>query len=354
VAGADKTEKATPRRREEARKKGQVARSTDLNGAAVLVAALFALGSFGPGMAAHCREALRSSLLAIADPGQVSIAGIGPLLTAAGSHVGLAVAPIAGVCLVTGILVNVAQVGVRPTTHALKPDPKRLNPAQGLKNLFGPNALVEAGKTVVKVLVVGVVAYVVLVRNVDGVSSLVGVGPDELGVQLVSGVSTIARWGAFGWLGLALADYGWQRRRHEKGLRMDPQEVKDEQKQQQLPGEVRSALRRRQMEAARARMMAAVPQADVVVTNPTHFAVALKYDPAMAAPQVVAKGQDLLAQRIRELAAEAGVPLVPDPPLARTLHASVEVGRQIPEELYHGVAQVLAFVYRTAARRRAA
>jgi flagellar biosynthetic protein FlhB len=135
---------------------------------------------------------------------------------------------------------------------------------------------------------------------------------------------------------------------------MDRQEVKEEQKQQQLPGEVRSALRRRQMEAARARMMAAVPQADVVVTNPTHFAVALKYDPSMAAPQVVAKGQDLVAQRIRELAADAGVPLVPDPPLARALHASVEVGRQIPEELYHAVAQVLAFVYRTAARRRAA
>jgi flagellar biosynthetic protein FlhB len=354
VGGGDKTEKATPRRRDEARKKGQVARSTDLNGAAVLVAALLALGAFGPEMAAHCREALRGSLLAIADPGQVSMAGIGPLLATAARHVGLAVAPIAGVCLATGIVVNVAQVGVRPTPHALKPDPKRLNPAQGFKNLFGPNALVEAGKTAVKVLVVGVAAYVVLVRHVDGVASLVGAGPDELGAQLASGVSTIARWGAFGWLALALADYGWQRRRHEKGLRMDRQEVKEEQKQQQLPGEVRSALRRRQMEAARARMMAAVPQADVVVTNPTHFAVALKYDPSMAAPQVVAKGQDLVAQRIRELAAEAGVPLVPDPPLARALHASVEVGRQIPEELYHAVAQVLAFVYRTAARRRAA
>jgi flagellar biosynthesis protein FlhB len=354
VAGGDKTEKATPRRRDEARKKGQVARSTDLNGAAVLVAALLALGSFGPGMVAQCRDALRTSLMAIADPSQVSMAGIGPLLAAAGRHVALAVAPIAGVCLVTGVVVNVAQVGLRPTAHALKPDPKRINPAQGFKNLFGPNALVEAAKTAVKVLVVGVAAYVVLARHVDGVASLVGAGPDELGAQLVSGVSTIARWGAFGWLALALADYAWQRRRHEKGLRMDRQEVKEEHKQQQLPGEVRSALRRRQMEAARARMMAAVPQADVVVTNPTHFAVALKYEPAMTAPQVVAKGQDLVAQRIRELAAEAGVPLVPDPPLARSLHASVEVGRQIPEELYHAVAQVLAFVYRAAARRRAA
>jgi flagellar biosynthesis protein FlhB len=135
---------------------------------------------------------------------------------------------------------------------------------------------------------------------------------------------------------------------------MDKQEVREEQKSHQLPPEVRAAMRRRQLAAARARMMQSVPTADVVVTNPTHFSVALKYDPAHAAPQVVAKGQDLVALRIRELAAEHGVPVVPDPPLARALHASVDIGRQIPEELFHGVAQVLAFVYRNAARRRAA
>jgi flagellar biosynthetic protein FlhB len=135
---------------------------------------------------------------------------------------------------------------------------------------------------------------------------------------------------------------------------MDKQEVKDEAKQQQLPMEVRSAIRRRQMAASRARMMGEVPTADVVVTNPTHYAVALRYDGSNPAPEVVAKGVDLVAARIREIAREAGVTIVPDPPLARTLHASVEVGHQIPEELFGAVAQILAFVYRMASKRERA
>jgi flagellar biosynthesis protein FlhB len=132
---------------------------------------------------------------------------------------------------------------------------------------------------------------------------------------------------------------------------MDKQSVKDEAKQNDLPAEVKGAIRRRQIMAARARMMADVPQADVVVTNPTHYAVALRYDPTKSAPEVVAKGVDLVAKRIREIAADSGVPIVPDPPLARSLHASVEVGQVIPEEMFQAVAQLLAFVYRTARRR---
>jgi flagellar biosynthetic protein FlhB len=134
-------------------------------------------------------------------------------------------------------------------------------------------------------------------------------------------------------------------------MKMDKQEVKEEHKSSELPPEVRGAIRRKQMQAARARMMADVPTADVVVTNPTHFAVALKYDPEKAAPQVVAKGSDLLALKIREIAADSGVPVIADPPLARSLHASVEVHQMIPEELYQAVAGLLAYVYRTARRR---
>ena len=135
---------------------------------------------------------------------------------------------------------------------------------------------------------------------------------------------------------------------------MEKQEVKDEHKQQELPAEVRGQQRRRAMELARARMMDAVPTADVIVTNPTHFSVALRYAAEHPAPKVVAKGQDLIALRIRELAREHGVAVVPDPPLARALYASVEVGQQIPEELFQAVAQLLAFVYRVAGRRAAA
>jgi flagellar biosynthesis protein FlhB len=150
---------------------------------------------------------------------------------------------------------------------------------------------------------------------------------------------------------IAFADVAYQRWRHEKQLKMEKQEVKDEHKQQQLPNEVKSAQRRRAMEMAGARMMDAVPTADVVVTNPTHYAVALRYSADALAPVVVAKGQDLVALRIREIASDAGVTIVPDPPLARAIHGTVEIGRMIPEELFQAVAELLAYVYRVAGSR---
>jgi flagellar biosynthesis protein FlhB len=351
MAAGERTEKATPRKRLEARKKGQVARSAELNGATSLMAGLLALGSFGPGIAQRCEEAMRASFAAIANPQGRSLHGVAG---GVGKDVLLAVAPIALACLAAGLVTNVAQVGFRPSAHALKPDPSRINPLKGAKNLFGASALVEAVKAIGKVLAVGAVVFVVLKGRMDGIAALVGSSPAEIGAQLGSDAMAIARYGGLGWLLIAIGDYAWQRRKFEKSLRMDRQEVKEEAKEHQLPTEVRGAIRRRQMQLARSRMMAAVPQADVVVTNPTHFSVALKYDPAHPAPQVVAKGQDHVALRIRELAREHGVPVVPDPPLARALHGSVEVGAQIPEELYQAVARVLAFVYRLAARRRAA
>jgi flagellar biosynthetic protein FlhB len=154
-----------------------------------------------------------------------------------------------------------------------------------------------------------------------------------------------------GYLLIAVVDFAWQRYRHEKGLKMEKEEVKQEFKQQTVSPEVRSAIRRRQMQIARARMMADVPGADVVVTNPTHYAVALRYSSESPAPIVIAKGKDIVAERIKAIAREHGVSVIADPPLARALHASVEVGTQIPEELFGAVAQVLAFVYRTAGRR---
>ena len=151
-----------------------------------------------------------------------------------------------------------------------------------------------------------------------------------------------------------MIDYAWKRHRHEQQLKMTKQEVKDENRQYGVSAEVKAALRRRQMQAARVRMMAAVPEADVVVTNPTHFAVALTYDGTRTAPEVVAKGKDLIALQIRRVAEENDVPVITDPPLARALHASVEIGQIIPEELYAAVARVLAFVYRLAGRNRMA
>jgi flagellar biosynthetic protein FlhB len=152
---------------------------------------------------------------------------------------------------------------------------------------------------------------------------------------------------------IGIIDYGWRRWRNERQLRMTKQELRDEVRQYGISGEVKAAQRRRQMQLARARMMAAVPDADVVVANPTHFAVALSYDGDRTAPEVVAKGQDLIAAQIRRIAEENDVPVVTDPPLARALHSSTEVGQLIPEELYAAVAKVLAFVYRMAGRQAA-
>jgi flagellar biosynthetic protein FlhB len=350
VAAQDKTEKATPKKREDARKKGQVAKSADLNGAVVMLAGLMALSAAGSAIIGRLQDGMRETLVATANPAIVDMQGIGDLLMDALKDVGLAVAPVAGACLVSGVLASIVQVGFKPSAKAAAPDPKRIDPLKGAKQLLGPNALMEGAKSIVKVAVVGAIVAAALLPTLPELGAMVGMTPAQLAENLVDTIMGIAQRAAIAYLAIGLADVFWQRHRHEKQLKMDKQEVKEEQKGQQLPAEVRMAMRRRQHSNARARMMAAVPEADVVVTNPTHFSVALKYDGTKHAPEVVAKGQDLLALRIREIAREHGVPVVPDPPLARSLHKSVDVGRQIPEELFGAVAQVLAYVYRVAGR----
>ncbi len=245
-----------------------------------------------------------------------------------------------------------AQVGVRPVLSRIKPDVKRLNPVNGLKSRFGSQALFETGKSLGKVVAVGAAVALALVPQITHLGASVGTPPAALGQLVSSGVKSIAERAVVVYLLIAIADYVWQRRRNAKSLKMSKQQIKEEGKQTQLPPEVRGALRRRQLQAARARMMAAVPDADVVVTNPTHFAVALSYDGTKPAPVVVAKGQDLVAAQIKRIAEEHDVPVVPDPPLARSLFKAVEIDHMIPTELFAAVAQVLAFVYRMAARRK--
>jgi flagellar biosynthesis protein FlhB len=220
--------------------------------------------------------------------------------------------------------------------------------------MFSPNSAVEAVKSTLKVSAVGAIVAIALFPKLDEMAALVGMPADAFLPHLAQLILQLAQRAGLAYLAIAAADFFWQRHRHEKGLRMDKEEVKQEHKQQELPNEIRMAQRRRAMELARARMMDAVPTADVVVTNPTHYSVALKYDSDNPAPIVVAKGTDHLALRIRRAAAEYGVEVVPDPPLARALYASVDVGRMIPEEMFAAVAQLLAYVYKVAGARRAA
>ena len=349
----DKTEKATPKKQEEARKKGQVAKSQDLNGAVVLLAALFALSAFAPKMYHRISDATREILAYVSQPDIVGQEGVGKVLSEVASAWLLSVAPIAAVCLAIGLLVSVAQVGLHPSPQALKPEMRKLNPLQGAKQIFGSHALFEGTKSIVKVVAVGAIALIALLPKLEEMASLVGMPPAVLLPKIGHEVLGVCQRAAFAYLIIAIADVVYQRYRHNKGLKMDKQEVKDEYKQQSLPNEVKSAQRQRAMQFARARMMDAVPTADVVVTNPTHYSVALRYSADALAPVVVAKGQDLVALRIREIAREAGVMVVPDPPLARAIHGTVEIGQMIPEELFQAVAELLAYVYRVAGRQAA-
>ena len=264
-------------------------------------------------------------------------------------------APVAGACLLASLLAGVAQVGFKPTAQALKLDFRRINPASGLRNLLGPNTIFEALKAIAKVGVVGRRRGACPAAGLTTLAAKVGMPPSALGVsdgrkraldrparrlrlRGRSGCSTTPGSGS-----------------SREQLRMTKQEVKDETRQYGISAEVKNALRRRQMQAARARMMAAVPKADVVVTNPTHYAVALVYDGSRTAPRGGRQGQgpggraDQARRRGERRAGRSA-----NPPLARALHSSTEIGQIIPQELYAAVAQVLAFVYRLAGRRRLA
>jgi flagellar biosynthesis protein FlhB len=355
MADHDKTEKPTAKRKREARKKGQVAKSTDLNGAVVLVAGLIGLVAVGPAVVSGIADSMRSTFAQISNPGDATSASGLHALFSAGLHTILtAVAPIAGLCMAAGVIVNVAQVSFKPSMTAIKPDFKKINPVMGARNMFGIRVATEGLKAIAKVVAVGVVVAMALLPQLTSIGASVDTPAAALGILINRSIMGIAERAALAYLLIGILDFIYQRHRHNKQLKMTKYEVKEESRQYSAPPEVRGQIRKRQLQAARARMMAAIPQADVVVTNPTHFAVALSYDGSHPAPIVVAKGQDLVAKQIRRIAEENNVPIVPDPPLARSLHSSVEIGQMIPAELYAAVAQVLAFVYRMAGRRKAA
>jgi flagellar biosynthesis protein FlhB len=352
AAAGEKSEKATPKKREDARKQGTVAKSVDANGVAVLLAGFGVLAALGPMIFERMQDSMRHLLQLTATPDVVTIDGLGALFGELGIVVAIAVGPIAGACMIAGLLANVAQVKWKPSFKAIKPNPRKLNPVSGAKNLMGKRAWFELVKNLLKVAVVGAVVAMVLTPKLDELAALVGMPPAQLMAELAKQTFSIAIRACVAYLFIAIFDYAYQRWSTEKSLKMSKDEVKNEFKGQEASAEVRGARKKRQMEGARARMMQDIPEADVVVTNPTHYAVALKYDAEKAAPVVVAKGKDLIAFKIRDIARQNGIAVVPDPPLARSLHASVEVGHMIPEELYQAVAQLLAFVYRTAGRRR--
>jgi flagellar biosynthetic protein FlhB len=302
-------------------------------------------------MLTNLENVVRDGLITAGDPNNASRGSVMEVLRANLMELARAVAPIALVALGAGLLASVLQVRPQLTPAAIKPSFKKLNPLTGIKRVFGTNALVECAKAVAKTVVVGGVTFFAVWPQLQSLGALVGLSPEALPAFTGGIVMHIATRAVLALLVIAAVDFAWQRYRHEKSLRMSKQEVKQEARQSDVAPEIRSQIRRRQLEAARRRMMADVLTADVVVTNPTHFAVALRYDGKKPAPEVVARGADLVAAAIREIARDHGVPVLSNPPLARALYHDVEIGQMIPDRFFAAVAEVLAFVYRTSGRR---
>jgi flagellar biosynthetic protein FlhB len=341
----ERTEQATPKRRDDARKRGQVPHSREVTATAGLLGGLAILQASGSAFLTGLGETMRQTLghlpTEAPSPALVTTTGVALAL-----RLLLLLAPLLGGLLVIAIVANVAQVGLLLTAKPLAPDVNRINPAQGLKRLFGRQGLVELVKALVKLAIVSVVTYRVFLDRFQPVVMLTGADPLAAAAAIAGAVFEVGYKAGFGLLALALLDYGYQRWEYERGLRMSRQELREEYKQTEGDPQLKARIRRTQRQLAMRRMMQAVPTADVVLTNPTHLAVALQYDAArMAAPTVVAKGAELIAERIKAVAAEHGVPVLENKPLARALHAACEIGDQIPADLYQAVAEVLAFIF---------
>lgn len=259
----------------------------------------------------------------------------------------MAFIPLLGVALGVGLAANFAQVGFHLSGEALTPNLNKINPLSGLKRLFGAQAGVEGLKAIFKFTIFGAIAYAVVRDNFDALVTLTTKSP-MAALSVVGGImQSVSLKIGFAWLALAALDYFFQRKQVDKQLKMTKEEVKQEMKEMEQSPELRQEIANRRRRMSR-RMMQAVKTADAIITNPTHFAIAIKYDSGkMPAPQVVAKGADLLAARIREVAKENRIPIVPNPPLARTLYKKCEVGDFVPRDLFLAVAEVLAYVYQT-------
>lgn len=334
-----KTEKPTPKKLKEARKEGQVARTPELGAwAAMLVLSILLNTVVGHGSESMRELMIRATMLADEPTTNQALE-----LFHDGAMTALTMSVFLGLgVLLIAILGAAGQGGIHLATKVAKPKWSRLNPLQGAKRLFGPQALWEGVKVLIKSGVVSLLVW----RAIKGLMPMLGgIIPMSTALEiLATQVTSLIRDVAAAGLVMAAADYAMKRRQIGKQVRMTKHEVKQEHKQSEGDPMVKNAIRSRQHATARNRMMADVPQADVILVNPTHVAVALGYDPDRGAPRVLALGAGVIAAKIREKATEARVPLVADVALARALYSSCKVGQEIPAELYSAVAQVLAFV----------
>src|SRR5215218_1117359 len=352
----DKTEAPTPRRRQEAREQGNIARSPDLTAAVLLIGMLMLLKNFGPDLK-NALQTLLAEMLSAASLRDLNGAEMGAQLLRGLSTAARALAPMFIGVVILAIVVNVLQVGLFFNTKRLQPNLAALNPLKGISKLFGKTqTLVQLGMNLLKLTLVSCVAYSAVHGRLEQIISVQGLSFSQIfgiGAQVIYAIGI--RIGVLLFV-LAVIDYAYQRFRIEGELRMTKQEVKEEMRRMEGDPKIKGRRRQLAIQMATQKLKKDVPTADVIVTNPTEFAVALKYDnTAMHAPRVIAKGQGFMAARIREIAIAHGVPILERKPLARALFKLCEVGQEIPEDFYSAVAEILAYVYElTGKSRRAA
>jgi flagellar biosynthetic protein FlhB len=341
----DRTEQPTQKRLDEAREKGQIPRSRDLTAAAVMLVAGMALLALGGILGGQLSGMVRSGLTVEAAELE-SVDAMLRALRTAGAGALLAIAPVLGLTLVAALGAPLALGGWSFSTTPLTPNFQRMDPVAGFGRMFSIRAWVELGKGLGKFAVVGAAGVLVLWLDRE---ALLGLAGEPVGVAIVHAISLVGRALIFLTAALVLiaaVDVPFQLWQHKRDLMMTREEVRKEMRESEGSPEMKGRIRQLQRERAQGRMMLEVPKADVVIVNPTHYAVALRYDDKRhRAPVVVAKGVDHMAARIREVATEAGVPLFEAPPLARALHRAVDIGDEIPATLYVAVAQVLTYVF---------
>jgi len=345
----ERTEDPTPKRLSDARKRGQVPRSQDVNAAVGLGAAMILLLVFGKDIAQGLARVLRDMLMLgrISDP--MHVEGLSHAVQHVAFSAAWLVAPLFALIFVVAYLTQLAQVGLLFTLAPVKPKLSQLNPVAGVKKLFGVRSLVKTGVNVLKLVIVIGVALMIIRREIVMLTVLPRLDVWVAIALIGRAMLILAIWLVSLLLILSVIDFVYQKWQHKRDLRMTKHEVKDERRSMEGDPQIKGKRLRMAREIAMQRVAQAVPEADVVIANPTHFSVAVRYDEeTMSAPTVVAKGADHLALRIRHIARVSGVPVIERPPLARALYWGVEIGDQIAPEHYEAVAEVLAYVYRLA------
>jgi len=354
--GGEKTEKATSKKRRDARRKGQVRRSTEVNTAfcaIIMFGLLYAIWpTFVQQLKSVFNEQLGPSTILIASRG-MNINDIMSLMTRILLNFFTIMFPLLGAALVAGVAANVLQIGFMFTTETMKVKLSKINPINGFKQMFSPRKLVDLAKNLLKIGLVGYIAFSDYMALRDKFGTYVGQDVEESFIDIMRTAFLTALKMCIVMVFIAVADFLYQWWKYEKDLRMTKQEVKDEHKLMDGDPKIKGKIRQKQLQMSAMRMMQQVPEADVVITNPTHYAVALAYrEKEHTAPTIVAKGQDYIAHKIRDVAMENDIQIVENPPLAQSLFAMCEVGDEIPDELYQAVADVLVFVYRQKGRIR--